>query len=443
MANEALIFVLIVLGVGVLAVIYFWPSVALGMFFAISLVKVDIVRRFPFLTGMVGYIFDVSTVVIALLAIFVYLWKTGQPVRILVPKLFWLCWFVLSVWVWVRLPASRDHISGFQRAMLFSIFNTLVILLGSIYGSSFESASKMMGAFLLVGIICTFGILLFGRLTAEYESARISFAGAQALAVSDSIGYAIIVFITFWLARKKFFLKKLMFPFVALGLFAVLLAGGRGTAVGLIISLLFIAYAYRKNQGVMTIIGGLVLVVVVGVVVHYFLLTAQMERFSIQSFTGAILIRVDMIKSTLLEWRRSPVFGTGTGDTSFQLTGTVGVKTYPHNIYLEILNELGIIGFVFYIGLLAHSLKVIKVALSYQLDNVIPREFLVIIAAGLVYYILIGTKGGSYAGSVMLYFFLGAGLSLTEVAKRQLVEWKMYDYESADLQSVSEERSNI
>ena len=444
MINEVFIFVLILLGIGILAAIYFWPQVALGMFFAIPLVKADLAMRFPFLTGMVGYIFDVSMVVIALLAIFVHLWKTDQPIKILVPRLFWLCWFVLSVLVWVRLPASRDHITGFQRAIIFSVYNTLVILLGSLYCSSFESASKMIGSFLLVGIICTFGIILFGKPTAEWESARMTFAGAQELAVADFIGRAITIFIVFWLAKRKFFLKKLMVPFIALGLFAILLTGGRGTVLGLIVSLLFIIYAYRKNQGTMTIIGGLVLAMVIGVVVHYFLTSvAQAERFSMENITDAILNRVMMVKSTLSEWTKNPVFGTGTGDTSFQLTGTVGVRTYPHNIYLEILNELGIIGFIFYIGLLAHSLKVIKAALSYQLDNVIPREFLVVIAAGLVYYILFGIKTGSYAGSVMLYFLLGAGLSLTEAAKRQLGEWEMYDYESTDLQEVLEESGNI
>jgi len=112
-------------------------------------------------------------------------------------------------------------------------------------------------------------------------------------------------------------------------------------------------------------------------------------------------------------------------------------------LYLEMLNELGIVGFVFYIGLLTYSLKVIKAALSYQSDNVIPREFLVVIATGLMYELLLGTKGGSYGGCVMLYFFLGAGLSLTEVTKRQLVEWETYCYKNSGLEDKSSEESQI
>lgn len=113
-----------------------------------------------------------------------------------------------------------------------------------------------------------------------------------------------------------------------------------------------------------------------------------------------------MMKDTLSEWCKSPIFGTGTGDTSFQLTGMVGEKKYPHNIYLEILNELGVVGFMFYMCLFAHSLKVFKAAISYRLNNLIPRELLVVVASGLLYHILFGFKTSTYAASFMLYFFL-------------------------------------
>ena len=434
MANGSLIFVLILIALGVLFIIYFWPSVALMIFFAIPMIKVTVVMRFPFLVHMVGYILDVGMLLIALLSIVVYHWRIKQPVRILIPKLFWLCWFVLSILIWVRLPASRDYVTGFQRGMLFSVYDTLIILLGALYCNSFQAVDKMMKAFLLSGTVCIFGILFFGRPAGGYEASRLMFANAPSLAISDFIGYGIFVLLTFWLAKRKFSLTKLLIPFVAFGVLAIFLTGTRGTILGLVVSSFFILYAYRKNQGIMTIIGGLVLVVVIGVVANFFLTTkSQAERFSTEIIRNDVLIRVDMVKSTLSEWLKSPVFGTGTGDTSFQLTGTTGERQYPHNIYLELLNELGIVGFVFYVILLAHSFRVIKMAVSYQLDNVIPREFLVVITAGLIYQLLLSAKGGSYIGGD-LYFFLGAGVSFVEMARRQLVEREMYDYESTDLQ---------
>ena len=139
--NMVLIFVLMMVGFGLLVTIYFWPSVALGIFIAIPLVKPAMVMRFPFFRGTFGYIFDTSIVIIAMLALVIYLMKTGQGIRLLIPKSFWLCWFVLSVLVWMLLPASRDTVTGFQKAMLFSVYSTLVILLGALCGSSTESAS--------------------------------------------------------------------------------------------------------------------------------------------------------------------------------------------------------------------------------------------------------------------------------------------------------------
>lgn len=188
--------------------------------------------------------------------------------------------------------------------------------------------------------------------------------------------------------------------------FTICLAGHRGAIFGLILVFLFIAIAYRKAHGIWSIASGLILALILGFVVNYFFTTAaQAGRFSGENITNAFLVRVYMVKDTLSEWGKSPIFGTGTGDMSFQLTGMVGEKGYPHNIYLEILNELGIIGFVFYMCLFAHSLKVFKAAISYRLDNIIPREFLVVVTSGLLYHLLFGFKTSSFAGSFMLYFF--------------------------------------
>jgi Kef-type K+ transport system membrane component KefB len=136
-----------------------------------------------------------------------------------------------------------------------------------------------------------------------------------------------------------------------------------------------------------------------------------------------------MVQSTLSEWVKSPIFGTGTGDTSYQLTGDVGLKQYPHNIYLEILSELGIVGFIFYIGLFLHTVPVFKAAFSYKQDDLIQRDYLVVLAAGLAYHILFGVKTGSYAGSFMLYFFMGASIGMRRVALAEYQKLSLNEFE--------------
>lgn len=439
--TATLVFIFIMIGFGAIIMAYFWPSIALGMFFVIPLVKPNLVMHFNFLTGTVGYIFDTSIVIIAILAIIMYLIKTGQSIRNLIPISFWICWFILSMLVWLRLPASRDPVTGFQRAMLFSVYNTLVLILGAVCGSNPKSASKVVSVLLVVGLMCTFAQLLFGTPSAEYEAARITVGGAQVLALGDSIAYAIIVIITFWLSKRRYFLRKPAFILAGFALFAILLAGHRGAIVGLTLVFLFIAIAYRKAHGIWSIASGLILALIIGFVVNYFFTTkAQAGRFTKERFTEAVYGRVYKIKSTLSEWSRSPVFGTGTGDMSFQLTGMVGEKEYPHNIYLEVLNEFGIVGFVFYMALFVHTLRIFKTALSYQSNSLVQREILVVLMAGLVYHILFGIKTSSYAGSFMLYFFMGTGLSLAKFSRQQesleleQAYYDMTDYDMTDLQ---------
>lgn len=434
--SAALIFILMIVLIVVLIAVYFWPSVALGMFMAIPLIKANVVMRFPFLTGLVGYIFDTIILVFAILSLIIYLWKTGEGIRVLIPKSFWVCWFAMSLLVWMRLPTSRDTITGFQRAMLFSVYNTLVLILGALCGSSVKSASKLLSAIIGVGLLCTFGLLIFGEPSAEYEASRMTIAHAQILALGDSIAYMIMVFVAFWLSKRRYFLRKPAFILVGFALFAILLAGHRGAVLGLMVTSLFIAIAYRRAHGIWTIASGLILVLILGFVVHYFLTTAaQAGRFGVERIISAILGRVDRVMITLSEWSRSPVFGTGTGDMSFQLTGTVGEKQYPHNIYLEVLNELGIVGFIFYMGLFLHTIRIFKTALSYKNNSLVPREFIIVAACGLLYHILFGLKTSTYAGSFMLYFFMGMGLSLTRLSRQQeSLQFEQSDYNPAGLQ---------
>jgi len=429
--SATLIFAMIMAGFGLLLAVYFWPSIALGIFIAIPLVKPAMVMRFNFMTGTIGYMFDTGIVVMAMIGITIYLFRTGQGVRILIPKSFWFCWLMLSILVWLRLPASRDPVSGFTRAMLFSIYNTCVLILGALCGSSTKSILKLTSSLITIGLIGTFALLIYGKPSHDYESARMTVAGAQVLALGDSIAYAVIVIMVFWLSKRRYILRKGAFILAGFALFAILLAGHRGALVGLAVTFLFIAIAYRKTHSVWTIVGGLILALILGFAVHHFFTTsAQASRFSQERVVQGIMDRVFRVKSALSEWSRSPVFGTGTGDTSFQISGTVGSKLHPHNIYLEILNELGVVGFVLYMGLFVHSLKIFKTAISYRRDNIIPREFLVAIASGLLYHILFGLKTSSYAGSFMLYFFMGASISLANYSCQQeslQVEQEYYD----------------
>jgi O-antigen ligase len=432
--NSIMLIVLLFLAVFLILTVFMWPAIALGLFMAIPLVKLDLYLRLPFLKGWIGYLFDTSLVVIAILSIVIYNIKKGERIKIYLPKSFWLCWLVMCALVWVRLPASRDFDSGVQRAILFSVFNTLVLIMGALYGSNPKSVSKIITAFMGVGIVCTFGLLFFGSPSDDFDSARMSIANAAALSIGDYIAYMIMVIMAFWLSKRKYLFRKFSFILIGFALLAILLAGHRGAVLGLTVTILFTAMAYRRMHGIWTIMGGVVLLLFIGGVVNYFFKTAaQAERFSVGQINEAITGRVDMIKNTVKEWSRSPVLGRGTGDTSYQLTNNTGERKYPHNIYLEVLNEFGIVGFIFYMGLFLYTIPVFKASLSYQESDFVPRDYLVILAAGLIFHILFGVKTGSYSGSVMLYFFMGAGISLTKFSRQtgsQEIESDNYEAES-------------
>jgi O-antigen ligase len=419
-------------------IIVFSPTIALVLFLLIPVIKPHLVIYMPFLVGAVGFMLDSAVACAALLSILIHYWRTGEKIRLLIPKSIWLLWFGLILLMWIRLPASHDIGYGIQKALIFSIYNTIVFLIGAIYCSSFKGASKLMSALILTGIISTFGLLIFGQPTQEYTGARISIGYGNVLSIADSISYAVIIFMTFWLSKRKHFLRKLSFPFVAFALFSILIAGARGAILGLLVVSIFIINSYKKERIFMIAATSVLLMAIVAIVLHYFFLTAQSGRFSEERINKSVEDRIELAKLVLSEGLKSPVFGTGTGDTSFQLTGSLNTHRYPHNIYLEVFNELGIVGFVIYAALLVPVFRIFRTSTARYMSGFMFKDYLIVLVSCLLYHLLFGLKASSYAASSMLYFFLAAGISLTKLCRDYFAECDTY-YDEPENLSIEEQ----
>jgi O-antigen ligase len=67
-------------------------------------------------------------------------------------------------------------------------------------------------------------------------------------------------------------------------------------------------------------------------------------------------VRLDFYTAAVHLWATSPVFGHGIGSWPV-LAGYGDQRAYPHNILLEIAVELGLVGLVLFVGLLAFALR--------------------------------------------------------------------------------------
>lgn len=54
--------------------------------------------------------------------------------------------------------------------------------------------------------------------------------------------------------------------------------------------------------------------------------------------------RINMFDAAYQMWLESPFIGNGVGSFAVSYTG-IDIKMYPHNIFLEVLAEVGLVGF--------------------------------------------------------------------------------------------------
>jgi O-antigen ligase len=110
--------------------------------------------------------------------------------------------------------------------------------------------------------------------------------------------------------------------------------------------------------------------------------------------------RADYVGLVTKSWEERPVFGYGAG--SFGTIHGKKPEEYPHNIFLEILFDIGVAGLVLYCGFL---LSVFRSFRPWGAVMRQPDKMAIMLGAGLV--LLSGQVSGSYAAERALYGFLG------------------------------------
>ncbi|MEK7452794.1 MAG: O-antigen ligase family protein [Patescibacteria group bacterium] len=171
----------------------------------------------------------------------------------------------------------------------------------------------------------------------------------------------------FYNNRKKKFFYILS---ILVMLLALLFTFSRGAYFGLILSLIFIIGLYffyfkiKLNKKFF-----LFTPVVVVMLLLSFSNSVFGERFS-SSFSLSDISntgRIQIWKTSIDIFLDNPIFGVGLGNLPIFFDPTTSVKSpiNAHNTYLDILSELGLIGFLLFIGFFIYSF----IFLSYKKDH--------------------------------------------------------------------------
>lgn len=216
-------------------------------------------------------------------------------------------------------------------------------------------------------LILLFGILVTIESLVYYLQATpggfLQAFGSRYLAIARTLGLSISVALIAWLYANQFTTRSLAFVVLLLSLYVTFVAGARGPLIATALALLVpLVASWRMTSTALglniklrrTIIVPLISLLILSAAGIAFLIdtgrpgTTLVRFYAIFTLEGgepSAIGRLLRLSAAIDQWAQSPIIGQGVGSFPV-LAGFGDVREYPHNIVLETLSELGVVGLV-------------------------------------------------------------------------------------------------
>ncbi|MCK4533012.1 O-antigen ligase family protein [bacterium] len=304
-----------------------------------------------------------NSLVNLLVAVIFFLWLTIRfpryTVRINLPLLLFLLYSLFSLF-----KTCNFAFTLMQIYMFISLYLLLIMVI-NVFDNK-DSIRRFTVFFLVIGGLKMLQVILIKLLpnTAYQLPLFLPFSMAND---NHLAGYLTIVIsiaggIFFFKRKIKKSIKICLFLYLITGFILIFSANSRSGLIALLFSFLILIYIKNKKF----LITGLVVVLMTLIYCFFFLkIGGGFKRGDIHSYERLIIW-----EDTLNLWSDYPVFGSGVGsfrDYYPQYKRMEGTSTaqYAHNEYLNLLVEMGIVGFVLFGWIIVRLFR-----------EAIPRRFL-------------------------------------------------------------------
>ncbi|MBO6512882.1 MAG: O-antigen ligase family protein [Phycisphaerales bacterium] len=293
-------------------------------------------------------------------------------------------------------------------------FPYMVLLLGVLpcLVTGTEVINRMCTPYLLAGCALVVMVLLSPR--AEFSGSRMYLdlsytmgAGEKGnpLAIAEIGGIMVIIGALMRQTSKSLVIAALRVGGIILGITICFFSASRGQLIfSILVAVMFFPVAYQiRNAKQFFIRAGMLgtMAAIMLFVAKRFLFSSEAsERFSGESLTSGVDSRMYYAKTLLGEYFSKPgqyLQGMGTGSFNlFVEAGSGEGFSYPHNLFVEILADHGLIGFGLLLLIILvsgiHTYKLLRMVHS----GIIERHAVAIVLAISGYVTLISMKQGSY-----------------------------------------------
>ncbi len=277
----------------------------------------------------------------------------------------WLAMGVFSLWAAGTIAWSPGREYALQKSIHLVALCGWSVVGGTLIGVGGERVvRRFFAAVVVLGVLMSLAVIhLFsgGEVIAveDWGNSYISFGRLLGLGVLCLFGGLL------WLMESP---RAIGFGLVALLLLlgALLLGGARGpllstvlaAGVALMISVGFRGWRFAvERRAIIASVGSLIAVLLVFMVGRDGVFLRTVQRLAILvsgADTESAGRRLWYAKEAWSQWRDAPWFGHGIGSWA-HLLGWGDVRAYPHNIFLEVGVELGVVGLILVLLLCGHS----------------------------------------------------------------------------------------
>ena len=315
---------------------------------------------------------------------------------------------------------------GWQKIMRFIVFNTTMFITPFIIIKNIRDSKRTLFWFrnlLIVIVVTMMGYILYFLAISSGISLllRVSILGANPITVGSflAIGAGMIVIL---ISRSAFKYWTLYIPILGILIIAIIATGSRGPLFSFLLGvLLFGIFFEKKNQKQLLLF---FLFSVIFLVIALLVLPENLTGRYLNYTTGELVIQREGVKRlstiamrlqywelSISEWLRSiktVLIGVGSGGfSSFYILRDY--KFYPHNMFVEVLLELGVIGLSL---LVLFWYKIAKILISIK-----KIESISIINAMWIVAAVISFLGAQFSGDIngnrVVWMF--AAIALTSV----------------------------
>lgn len=265
---------------------------------------------------------------------------------------------IFVLYILISLNWTAGDLYAHQKALYFSTLTLWTLIAGT-----FIIASDKVRLARFINLILALAIWIAVQSTFEYmtSSSDVINLDSGYLALGYTLGMGVLICAAYGFLSGGSPAKRICMIILSLYfLFVLFILGGRGPLISALISLpvplLFSGRLVQSNKAKLTkyavFIGVLFLIVILICFYLYSkgLLTATLYRMLLllnpgMGTSAGTRIEYYMISEKL--WLSNPVFGYGIGSWPI-LNGLPDASYYPHNLVLEILVELGLIGLILF-----------------------------------------------------------------------------------------------